>query len=105
MPQAMDLDPETLQLVLNAARVSSLAYRTPIQVEYLRLRANKKTQEEALQVIKRQVGGDRAMCRHEKGNSVQTCRGQQWESGAEVYCRVQGEALEFFKGQEDIMQR
>jgi hypothetical protein len=65
IPGAMDLDPETLQLALNAARLSSLAYRTPIQVEYLRLRANKKTQEEALEVIKCQVGGLRAMCRRE----------------------------------------
>lgn len=51
----MELDLDTLELALVAARLSSLAYRMPIQVEYLRLRANNNTQGEALQVIKSQV--------------------------------------------------
>eukprot|EP00243_Klebsormidium_subtile_P001763 TRINITY_DN13273_c0_g1_i1.p1 TRINITY_DN13273_c0_g1~~TRINITY_DN13273_c0_g1_i1.p1 ORF type:complete len:417 (-),score=135.65 TRINITY_DN13273_c0_g1_i1:853-2103(-) len=51
------LDVGTLQQALNAVLLSGLAYKTPREVEYLRMRANKSTQEQALQAIQAQAGG------------------------------------------------
>jgi hypothetical protein len=51
----MSLDKDTLKLALNAALLSCLAYKTPVQVEYLRLRANGTSQADALKVITQQV--------------------------------------------------
>lgn len=53
--QPMSLDKDTLKLALNAALLSCLAYKTPVQVEYLRLRANGTSQADALKVITQQV--------------------------------------------------
>eukprot|EP00243_Klebsormidium_subtile_P008853 TRINITY_DN4303_c0_g1_i1.p1 TRINITY_DN4303_c0_g1~~TRINITY_DN4303_c0_g1_i1.p1 ORF type:complete len:480 (-),score=177.84 TRINITY_DN4303_c0_g1_i1:576-2015(-) len=53
-PVALDVD--TLQLALHSALLSALAYKCPVEVEYLRLRANGKTQEQALNIIKEQAG-------------------------------------------------
>lgn len=44
-----------LQLALHSALLSALAYKSPVQVEYLRLRANGKSQEQALKIIQDQV--------------------------------------------------
>ncbi|GAQ90511.1 hypothetical protein KFL_006500050 [Klebsormidium nitens] len=60
LPAASDaplgLDVDTLQLALHSALLSALAYKSPVQVEYLRLRANGKSQEQALKVIEEQAG-------------------------------------------------
>lgn len=42
-----DLSEDALKLALNAAVLASLAYKTPMEVEYLRQRAKGKTRDEA----------------------------------------------------------
>jgi hypothetical protein len=46
-----DLSKDVLKLALNAAVLSSLAYKTPMEVEYLRQKAKGKNREQAKKCI------------------------------------------------------